>query len=255
MRIVRERRRPVDPLAEGAFRRAGRDTLERVESVRGVALEIGASAACSALVGVWLANWQGSPWIAAAMTFGAGVAGFVLVLVVFGAVSVALAPVRQRNEARALLAEWEARSVDLPAALESLLREGAGMLILFPQEAPVAGEEGAYAVEFLPSSKYKEQVSAFDLRVRALLMEQRPSLLPTYAAGSNDFLERAREKQDAREQRLAAADAAARLRELVDFNHRWPAVELEACLRGLADARNQLGHDDRAPQPSRSRAS
>lgn len=106
MRAVRERRRPVDSLAEGAFRRAGRDTLERVGSVRGVVLEISASAACSALVVVLLADWHGSLWIAAAMTFGAGVAGLVLVLIVFGAVAVALAPVRQRNEARDAIREF-----------------------------------------------------------------------------------------------------------------------------------------------------
>jgi len=216
-------------------------------------LEITASAACSALVGVWLANWHGSPWIAAAMTFGAGVAGFVLVLIVFGAVSVALAPIRQRNEARTLLAEWEARSIDLPAALEALWREGAGMLESFPQQAPVAGAEGAYAVEFLPASTYREQVGALDGRIRELLMEQRPTLLPIYADGWNAVLDRARERQDAREQRIPPADTAARLREFADLNHRWPAVELEACLRGLADARNELGHDDRVPQPSRSR--
>lgn len=162
---------------------------------------------------------------------------------------------RANARLRSELEVWEARAVNLPAAMEALLREGAGMLILFPQEAPVAGEEGAYAGELFPPSTYKEQVSAFTARIRALLMEQRPSLLPTFAAGSNDFLERAREKQDAREQRLAEADAAVRLRELADFNHRWPAVELEACLRGLSDARNQLGHDDRVRQSSRSRAS
>ncbi len=148
---------------------------------------------------------------------------------------------RANARLRVELEEWKARAVSLPSRLDALLGEGMAILRDLPAEPPAATTENGFKVPLVPDASYRERIVKFDKRVRELLEEQRPSLLPAYSEGANRVRRREAEKQTAQELDDEASDAR-KLKQFFDDAHAGPAMELEALLTGLSDARNQLGH-------------
>lgn len=189
--------------------------------------------------------------VSAALT----VAGIV-VLILDASVTAALAFICGALAALVIASFWsfhlshrlsEEKKTSLPHRIDDLHRAGADLLNEL--SAPVEPEEtkkGEWQIAFSDApAEWWEKVADFDQQIRDLFIEQYPALLSDYAHGANDHL---REKREAREAEIAAADPSKDKRrgseKMLDFANRirqGPAERLEASLEGLVAARHRVG--------------
>ncbi|MFL5900274.1 MAG: hypothetical protein ACJ75S_03665 [Solirubrobacterales bacterium] len=135
-------------------------------------------------------------------------------------------------------------SDSLADQIDSLMREGLDLVNEF--SAPVEPEQhnGVWKVSGGGAPpEWQTKADAFRERAWELLAKGRPALLWDYRDACNDFLQKQQDAQAPRSDQDLARDersTAEKVLDLATAQRSGPAMEIEACLEGLAVARHRL---------------
>lgn len=125
----------------------------------------------------------------------------------------------------------------MPQRLDDLMREG--MEVVDEMSEPLESRYPDHHYPLFGEAEWYERASDFYARARALLVSERPHLLPGFAAALNAARRRERERLTTAEPDDGASNAV-KLRHFAEVTDARPRILIEAVLEGLADARGKL---------------